>query len=161
MCRGRRLAEYRAVSYPHGESSGRTRELLCVAFHPAGECRPVQLMGATKAQIDPSAPLPAAVFRWRFSFPYRKIDWDKWDNWDTRRKPAWLSESDCPCYAFVTGTLLGQVGHFGVRTFHNVASFDFEESRNHAHLMRPGVWSGSVGRGAKPSQRRSRSRTGV
>ncbi len=58
-----------------------------------------------------------------FAFPYRKTDWDKWDNWDTRRKPTWLSESDCPGYAFVTVTLLGQVGHFGIRTFQDVASF--------------------------------------
>jgi hypothetical protein len=46
----------------------------------------------------------------RFALPYRKKHWDKWDNWDTRRKPAWLSGIACPVYAFVTGTLLGHGG---------------------------------------------------
>lgn len=68
-----------------------------------------------------------------FGFPSRKIDWDKWDNWDTCRKPAWLSEIDCPGYALVTGTRLGQLGHFGIRTFHNDASFSITEKGDLHH----------------------------
>ena len=57
----------------------------------------------------------------RFAFPYRKNHWDKWDNWDTRRKPAWLRGVHGPNYAFVTGTRLGQLGHFGIRMHQDVA----------------------------------------
>lgn len=58
-----------------------------------------------------------------WTVPYRKNHWDKWDNWDTRRKPAWLSGIARPIYALVTGTQLGQVGHFGIRTFQDGAAF--------------------------------------
>ena len=56
-----------------------------------------------------------------FSFRLCKNRWDNWDNWDTRRKAARLSETTCPVYAFVTGTQLGQVGHFGIRLYQDGA----------------------------------------
>ena len=131
-------------------------------FCSCRQSRPVQLlaMNITRKAI-PSAPPRRSVFRWRFAFPYSKKHWDEWDNWDTPRKTLWLSGISRPVYAFVTGTRLGQLGHFGIRTFHNGASFGRASSAIHAHLMRPGVWSGSVGMGANPSQRRNRSRIGV
>ncbi len=162
MLWGRSLRVFRGANYPRWQRPGRTRAL---ASPPVFLTQKYSLPAPTRAPV-------AGLF-----FPTPTVlQWDNWDKWDNRRKRLPIGNLANRICIFTVGHDWDTLGHFVFRTFQAVrnatltaarrcpasCSFGgFPVAHRPGHLSRPDLWSGSLSRGLKHSQRRSQSGAGA